>query len=242
MSGIKEFFRRLPVFPIFAGLALSWGLIVPSVFELGEKPAARSRHPENELAVFIVLVITAVIVTTSWFLKKPTSSEEQSAEDSGRRLQFGIKGMLIATTLMALILALAPWFGERVAPWMVVVFVAGVVLWATRQDWSVRSRIATLLAILFLPFFWIILYNKPFGYSSGMIPAIPIGPGIILPGLLLRRHISAASGISAAFVVIELLIGAWLARRGGKLWIVYLILVFLFSCFNSLVLHALYRA
>jgi hypothetical protein len=68
-----------------------------------------------------------------------------------------------------------------------------------------------------------------------------------LPAGLIRAVTSSGGpdemGVVAGGIVIaELLLGAWLARRGGKLFVAYLLLVMLVSSVSSLGMHALYRA
>jgi hypothetical protein len=92
-----------------------------------------------------------------------------------------------------------------------------------------------------------IAFNVPFGRTSGLVTAIPFGPAL-LPAELIRVLTDASIGpdgsasIAAVIVIGELALGAWLAGRGGKLWLVYLILVLLVSSVSSLGMHAGYRA
>ena len=241
MTGMKQFLNRLPVFPLFAGIALSIGLLVPSIFEWGEKPAARSRHPEMERAAFIVFAVTLVVAAICWYLSKPSNFERPiDSKENSRRFQFGVRGLLIATTLAAASLAVAPWMNLIVSTAIVLVTAFAVLVYSFYHSWPVRSRTGALLASMFLPFAWMIRYNRPFGHTSGLIAALPIGPAIV-PATLTGGHLDHSSWIAATIIVIELVVGAWLMRRGGKLAFVYLIFLLLFSSFNSLVLHLLYR-
>lgn len=55
MSRVQRLLRRLPVFTLLTGISLAIGLVIPTVFEWGEKRAARSRHPEMETAAFLAI-------------------------------------------------------------------------------------------------------------------------------------------------------------------------------------------
>jgi hypothetical protein len=91
-----------------------------------------------------------------------------------------------------------------------------------------------------------VAYNEPFGRTSGLVTAIPFAPAI-LPAGLIRALTDAGSPdemgqIAGLIVIAELLLGAWLARRGGKLFACYLCLILLVSSVSSFGMHALYRA
>ena len=129
---------------------------------------------------------------------------------------------------------------------MVGVVALGVLAWALFQEARVRSRAAALVAGLFCPTVWMIAYNVPIGRTSGLVAAIPFAPAI-LPAALIRavtyRGGPDEMGMVAGVIVIgELLLGAWLAWRGGKLFVAYLILVLVVSSVSSFGMHALYRA
>ena len=230
---------RWPLFPIVAGIALSWGLMVPTIFEWSEKPAARSRHPEMQGAAVIVLVIAAASTFIVWRFnrRRPTATVDAPAS---RRIQFSLKGLMIAIAVTAVSLAVAPMLNPESAAWLVAAALAVMVLRAFRVDSAARWRLAALVAAMFLPFCWLVLYNKPIGYSSGLIQALPFAPAL-LPAIWIRGP--GELGVPAAILVsLELLAGSWLCPRSSKSAVAYLVLVLLLSCFNSLVLHVLYSA
>ena len=54
-------------------------------------------------------------------------------------------------------------------------------------------------------------------------------------------HFDESIWIAVLFVMLELGIGIWLARRGGKLAVIYTLLVLGLSTVSSLGFHVMYR-
>jgi hypothetical protein len=154
-----------------------------------------------------------------------------------------LRAIFAVTTVTAVALAMAMLLDAAWSSALVVAVVFAIVGWSVSGDWPIRSRIGALLASLFLPFTWMVAFNVPFGSTSGLAVNIPIAPGI-LPALLLRglASVDEVGKLAVAFVLLQLLIGAWLARRGGALFFAYAVLVLGSSTVNSLVFHVLYRA
>lgn len=241
MNDVKTFLNRLPTFPIFSGLSLAFGLLVPTIFELGEKPAARSRHLEMECASISALFLTLLITTLCWYRCQPSESEHSdSSPHDVRRVQFGMRGLLGGMTLAGVLLAAAPYMQETLSSAIVIVGVLLMLIWSLFYSSPIRCRAGTLIASMYLPFVWMVLYNRPIGNTSGLIEVIPLGPAIV-PATLASGQIDNAYGLAAAFIFIYLLAGAWLIRH-GTLFFAYLVLMLLFSCFNSFMMHVLYRA
>jgi hypothetical protein len=235
-----RFFRRLPLFTMVAGISLAVGFAVPVVFEWGEKPAARSRYPALEMAAISLLVVTPAVCALIAWLRKPVEAPQK------QKLQFSLRRMFAITTLMAVVLSAARWLDVAWTSASVTAVALGTLAWSCLQDASVRSRTGALLAGLFFPFAWIVPFNEPFGSTSGLVTALPIGPAI-LPAELIRVYLTDGIGvdgmlpIAAVIVIAELLLGAWLAQRGGKLLVAYVLFLLVVSCLSSLAMHAMYR-
>jgi hypothetical protein len=228
------------------GLSLAIGLMIPTVFEWGEKQAARSRHPELEFAALCSVLVSLVIATFLWFWNRPDArqaSDDDMESRSASRIQFGIRHVLIATTLIAISLAAAPLFDlpKPMLYWIMSVVLAAIVVWTFIETASVRSRMGAILAGMFLPFAWIVPYSKPFGHTSGLLSAILFGPGMLPAVFLKRGNIDDSIWIAILFVMLELGVGIWLARRGGMLALIYTLLILCLSTVSAFGFHALYR-
>jgi hypothetical protein len=113
--------------------------------------------------------------------------------------------------------------------------------WSCFCGWILGARIISVLAVTFLPFAWIIPVSEPFGHTSGILQTIWIGAGIFPALLMSRGHFDDSVWLAASFEIVQLLAGMCLAWRGGKLMIAYIYLCLIWSSFNSVLLHALYR-
>jgi hypothetical protein len=90
-----------------------------------------------------------------------------------------------------------------------------------------------------------IAYNVPFGRTSGLLDATPFTPAL-LPAELIRRFtpglgVDETAIVAGVIVIAEMLLGAWLASRDGRLFAPYVLLVLCISSISSLGMHALYR-
>ncbi len=236
--------RRLPLFTILTGASLTIGLLVPTVFEWTKQESARSRHPEMEFAALVAMLTSLSIAVVIWIRNRPdTCPPDRDEHGTANRIQFGIRHVLIATTLVAMTLAVAPIFDELTAVlyWFLVEVLVVISVWTCFQSAAVRSRMGAILASLFLPFAWIIPCSKPFGHASGLLSALAFGPGLLPAALARRGNIGESTWIAMLFVMLEMGVAIWLARRGGKLALIYTFLVLCLSTLTSFGLHALYR-
>ena len=235
-------FKRLPLFTLSAGIALVIGFIVPTIYEWTQKSVARSLIPPLELAAAAALVLTMIGYTLNVWLGR--REEVQTVHRTGK-CQFGLRGLFAVTTLAAIAVAIARWFDASLANASVAAVALVIAGWSFCHDWHVRARTGALLASLFFPFAWMIAFNEPFGRTSGLAVNIPIGPAI-LPAELIRSLIDGVKvddmeTIAAVIVVVQLVVGSWLAARGGKLSVAYTLTVLGLSSLSSLVMHAMYR-
>jgi hypothetical protein len=237
-------FKRLPLLTLLSGLGLAIGFLVPVIYEWMDEPGSRSRLPAMERGAIAALVLTAAICALVAWLSKLQNDQEPAPR---RKLQFSLRGLLAAMTAAAVLVAVARWLDVSWTSGLVALAAFCAAGWSLLSEVAVRWRTGALLACLFFPFVWMIAYSVPFGRTSGLMTAIPFGPGL-LPAEIIRSLIDASIGpdgsasIAAVIVIAELALGAWLARRGGKLLVAYLILVLAVSSISSLAMHALYRA
>lgn len=234
---------RIPLFTLVAGVGLTIGFLVPVAFELTEKSWNRSRLVPLERAAMVTAALTCALgVFVAWLGK----CSGPSADERKRKIQFRLWHLFAVMTLAAILLAMVKWLDISWASALVAAVALGVLAWALAQDARVRSRAAALVAGLFCPLVWMVAYNVPFGRTSGLVSAMPFAPAL-LPAALIRALDSGGGpdemGLVAGVTVIsELFLGAWLAWRGGKLFVAYLLLVLLVSSVSSFGMHALYRA
>jgi hypothetical protein len=233
--------QRLPLLPLFICLSLVIGLLIPSIYEFSQELHNRSLHAGLEqLAIFVALLTVAVYLFFAWRREKLG----QPASIVVTPIQFRLRELFIAITFTAVLLALVPLLTRGVASAFVVVLVVATLAWAFRGNVRRRSQTIAILATMFLPFAWIFAVNKPFGHVSGLLPIIPLCPGIFFAELLRNLlHFSreASAQLAIVFVVVQLLIGIGTVRRGGKLPVVYAVVMLVASSFSSLVIHAMYR-
>jgi hypothetical protein len=233
---------RIPLFTLVAGIGLTIGFLVPVAYEFAEEPWNRTRLTSLELAAMVTIVLTCVLcVFLAWFGKiRPPAAERRP------NVQWKLWQLFAVMTVAAILLAVMKWLEISWASGVVAAVALGVLLWAAFQDPRVRARAAALVAGLFCPLVWMVAYNVPFGGTSGLVTALPFAPAILPAGLI--RAVTSSGGpdemgvVAGGIVIAELLLGAWLARRGGKLFVAYLLLVMLVSSVSSLGMHALYRA
>jgi hypothetical protein len=233
---------RIPLFTLVAGIGLAIGFLVPVAFEVAEEPWNRTRLISMERAAIVTVALSSVLcVCLAWLGKKSPPAAERRP-----KVQFRLRQLFVVITLAAILLAVMKWLNLSWASGLVTVVALGVLCWALCKDARVRSRAAALVAGLFCPLVWMVAYNVPFGRTSGLVTAMPFAPAI-LPASLIRIVTSGGGpdemGVIAGVIVIaELVLGSWLAYRGGKLFVAYLLLVMVVSSISSFSMHVLYRA
>jgi hypothetical protein len=232
------------LFPLFAGIGLAIGCIVPSIFELTQELHQRSRHEGLEMAATIAIGAT-VLLCSGIILGRRNVSSLPATETGPRKHQFGLRAVFAVTTVTAIVLAIAKLLDSHWTNSIVMALAFAIVGWSISGGWPIQSRVGALLASLFLPFTWMVAFNVPFGHTSGLAVNIPIGPGILAAELLrgfANMSVDEAGNLAFGFVLLQLLVGAWLAQRGGAGFIGFAVLVLASSTLSSLVFHVLYRA
>jgi|GEM_PF-4262076 len=225
------------------GIGLATGLVVPTVFEWSQKAAARGRHSGMERAALVALAVSLVIAIMIWVLRRRADGAEELAEPArGKPIQFGIRHLLVAMTLVAIFAAAAQLIGDVFVPWIMMGAIAGLLGRSLFLGPIVRSRVAALMAAVFLPFAWIMPYSRPWGRTSGLMDGILFGPGILPATFLRRGSVDNAVWIAATIVLIELGLGFFLARRkNSPAFLIYAVMILLASSFSSLIFHAMFR-
>jgi hypothetical protein len=234
--------KRLPLFTLTAGVGLTIGFLVPVAYEWMQEPWNRTRLVSLEWAALLTMGLTCVACGFMAWLGRG----QPSVAEPRPRIQFKLWHLFAVMTVAAILLAAGKWLDLSWASALVAAVALGVLGWSLLQEARARSRTAALVAAIFCPLAWMVAYNEPFGRTSGLLAAIPFAPAI-LPAALIRAVTSSGGldemgQIAGLIVIAELLLGAWLARRGGKLFAGYLCLTLLVSSVSSFGMHALYRA
>ena len=227
-----------PLFFVASGLSLSVGFFVPIIFEWGQPIAARSRHPKLVLAIVIVVVSTATLsLLHVWAAHHLFATRTDSMK---KNVQWSIFDLIVATTIVAVVMAL------RTEHWPMYLLIAGITYWSLRQPAAIRERMLATLAVAYFPFVWMIAYNKPFGYTSGLASEIPLAPSMMpirfMLGMMRSWSSPSVRIVATSSVFFELAIGVWLARRFPRTSLAYIVACFVASTLGSLLIHVLYRA
>jgi hypothetical protein len=234
--------NRIPLFTLVAGIGLAIGFLVPVAYEVTEEPWNRTRLVSMERAAMVTVALSSVLCVCLACLGK----QKPSATERPPKVQLRLWQLFAVMTLAAILLALLKMLNLSWASGLVTAVALGVLCWAVSQDARVRSRAAALVAGLFCPLVWMVAYNVPFGRASGLVTAMPFAPAILPASLI--RVVTTGGGpdemgvVAGGIVIAELLLGSWLAYRGGKLFVAYLLLVMVVSTVSSFGTHALYRA
>jgi len=244
MFGWSRFFRGLPLFPLVTGMSLAIGCLVPTVYEWTQASGARGQLDALGTWGVAILLITAAVCGLVMRLRRNETLQPAASPLAGR-FQFGIRDVLVATTVIAAVLAVVPRFAVPAGIGLVVALAIGMLIWACCAGPAIALRTAGILASLFFPFVWMIAYNVPFGRTSGLVSHLPLGPGVLFGVIMdVLAGIAGDTEVTVALsaVILQLAAGAWLARRGPKAAAIYMALVLASSSLGSLILHALYRA
>jgi hypothetical protein len=241
-AGWSSIVNRVPLLTLVAGIGLTIGFLVPVAFEFAEEPWNRTRLVSMERAAIVTVAFSSVLCVCLACLAK----QKPPAAERRPKLQLRLWHLFAVMSLVAILLAVMKQLDLSWASGLVTAVALGVLSWAICQEARIRSRASALVAGLFCPLVWMVAYNVPFGRTSGLVTAMPFAPAI-LPASLIRVVTSGGGPdevgvVAGVIVIVELLLGSWLAYRGGKLFVAYLLLVMVVSSVSSFGMHALYRA
>jgi hypothetical protein len=241
---IDESRRPKPPFPvliILTGIAIIVAMLVPVLFEFTEVALSRRRHTGLKRAALMTGVVTIIVGITWSAIRRRFPPKFETATPSNRR-QFSTFDLIVFTTFVAAFMAVSKIMSWKVASSLIIAVSLAMGIWSCWQSASTRTHIFSLLACLFLPFLWIVPFNKPFGHTSGMYEGFTIGPSLIPVVFVMRDNNDAGSAVAAMWVIGELLLGAWLARRAGWKSLIYIVGILGLSSINSFFLYALSRS
>ncbi len=241
MENRKNRFReRFPFLLFFTGTSLAIGIAIPVIYEL---PYARQSNTRLSFASIATLFITLFTCALMAWVRKPHDTQTENPPQ--HKLQINISGILFATTLVAIAIAVTRWLDESFSLGLLGACMLACFSCAFFQSEPVRTRVLVLMVNMFLPFTWVIAFSRPFGSTTGLLMGLLIGPGL-LPAEIIRLFIANSRPqdsvpLAIAFAILQLGLGMWLAKISGKLSMAYALLVLAASSIASFAFHAMYR-
>ena len=240
LNRIRE---RFPFLLFFTGTSLAIGIAIPVIYELQQSPYARQSITRLSIASIATLLITLIACALMAWVRKPRNTQIEIPQQHEH--QFNISGILFATTLVAVAIAVTRWLNESFSLGLLGACLLACFSWAFFQSEPVRIRVLVLMVNMFLPFTWVIAFRKPFGSTTGLLIGLLIGPGL-LPAEIIRVFISDSRPqdsvpLAIAFAIVQLGLGMWLAKISGKLSMAYALLALTASSIASFAFHAMYR-
>ena len=248
--------RHIRLLMILPGLSLAIGLFIPYFYKLVESDRIPKRERQLQVAAIAVALITLTLAVVQAALSKDKESDEASIDaaeltvhDKSTKSRFSLRRIFATTLIAAIFLALATGSRQYVDSYAATSLFLGIGVAIVVSNLILsRSEFHNFVAVtaaMFLPFVWVIRFNKPFGSVSGMLGLLVLGPGLIPTKFIARLAdpTGANTGSLSALVVLSGLALGWhFSRRGRKPAIAYTIFALLLSTFTSMIIHALYRA
>ncbi|QDV82301.1 hypothetical protein TBK1r_12280 [Stieleria magnilauensis] len=231
--------RRLPVFPLLIAASLVVGWFIPSFYDWTGSDQSRPSPLIGQFAIGMLVSVSILSLALPWM----PSPSLQHAKDPAAPMRFTIRTVLIATAIVAMLLAAVAKFPLVTSGGLYAIVWCRVV-WSMMKCRQSRLPTAAILACLYLPFVWIASWNG----LSGILEAL-LGIALGLPaffitlfaGRLSGQYIQELTWLSMLFTAIELAIGLWVVRLGPKVTVAYCLWVLVISIFGSFVLNAMVR-
>lgn len=221
-------------------VALLAGWFMPDFYDWSGEDQSRSAPVVRWIGLGILLFNATAIGWLLWkFFKEPAAQSS-----SAWREQFGIRHVLIATTLVALVVA-----GERMlkVPLVNGLALAGIAyaIWLAWKQPLWRWDIVTLIVCMWGPLVWIFRWPE-FRNNLGQI--LIMSPG--LPALLPAAWFNHLIGVPmlrdmttpGLFTLAGLLTGVWLTRFGQRTAAIAWLVALTVALVSSFGLQALVRA
>lgn len=231
---------RLPIFLLLIAVSLFVGWFIPDFYIWTGSDQSRALPVVAYTALGFTAAVVIICVLLPWL---PIRQDMRGCED-GHRCRFGIRSLLIAVSVIAIMLAGMVRFPTAVSSGLCGLGFCYTV-WCGVRDRQYRLPTAALLACMILPYVWILTYDE----RSALFPDIlwlAAGLAAFLPsvmiGMLVGEHPTEMSWLSMLLTGVEMVAGACLIRLGPKRTIAYLLFVLLTSTTGSFGLHAGVRA
>ncbi len=217
-------------------VAVLCGLLLPQFYDWSGEDQSYSSPVVRWLALGILLISTCAIgwlLISHWMRVRP-----EPIADRDRR-QFGIRHLLIATTLGAFAISAPTIFKFPLFDALVLIALA-VALGLAYQQPAWRWQVALLLICLWGPFLWLITWYDDVRILL-MLPGVPTLVPTAVTGWALGRGILDNTVPWSLYTLVELLFGLWTIRLGVKPATACAMAVLVVAIGSSFGLHALVR-
>lgn len=220
-------------------VAVLWGLLLPQFYDWSGEDQSRPAPIVRWIALGLLLFDLLAIGWLMWLhFKQP---EPQVGSIPWER--FGIRHVLVATAVVAIVVAIERMFKLPLANGTVLLIV-GYAVWIAIKQQTVRWQIVALLICMWAPFLWVFRWPEFRGNLPQVLMMMPGAPAL-LPAIwtnqLMGWNMMGETALLGLFTVVELLIGLWCVRLGAKPALAYSLLVWTASLINSFAFQALVR-
>lgn len=230
----------LPVYLTLIVVSFLIGWFIPGFYDWTGSDQSRPSPLIVPTAVGLVVGAIVVWAILPWL---PIAEDAPDA-DKLPRVRFTSRTLLLITTAMAIVLAVATKFPMVVSS-VLCTLVFCYAIWSCIRSRQHRWPTMALLACMVLPYVWLPFYDE----IDNMLPAIlwlAAGLPAFLPAALIASLFGPITNdvncLAILLTAAEMAIGLWLIRLGPRRTIAYLVLVLLMSTIGSFGLNALVRA
>ncbi len=226
--------------------AIICGWLLPEFYDWSGEDQSRAAPVVRWIALVLLLFDAVAIGWLVWSHvreRRTTLKEDPSSHVSLAHHVFGIRHILIATSVIAVIVTAERMFKLPLANGLTLALVAYATWLAYR--WPARRwEIVALLVCMWAPFLWVFRWPE---FKSNMVEVLMMLPGVpmLLPAAFFNRLIGIDMigdlTTTGLFSMFQLALGLWIVNVGSKPAIAYSLAAFTISLVSSFVLQALVR-
>lgn len=234
---VKMLPSRFPILPLLIAGSVFLGWHIPAFYAWTDSDQSRPSPLLWQVPLGAAIVSFAVCLALPWL---PVASEHTN-DVSRTRTRFGLRTLLLITTVAAIATALLAKSPVIVSGLLCAAAFAFLLGFGVRYSQH-RMATAALLACMILPYVWVVAYDE----LDRMLPALAIMIGG-MPAFAPAALISAMVGqnfresfwLAFLLTAVEVVIGIGIVRLGPKRTIAYLLLVMQLSLLGSLMFYQL---
>jgi len=176
----------------------------------------------------------------------PTETAATELSQPRLRWQFSLRRLMFVTLAVAAVFGLARLAGANPDQTLLpgTIATTAMVAWsAIRYRWNqdAAERALLLLAVIYVPFAWIVEVSRPFGRTSGMWGVFLYFPNSFIAALFARSLAANAAWIAAAVTLVEFAALAYAVNRGWRATLAAAFVMGAASWWMSSILYAGYR-